>query len=155
MPDNGRDIVSPLMIGDEDTGPVGGELVGMVEGKAGAKEVQAAQQEEIEDVDAFLVGFIAAEFQRDPLDGVKYQQSEEKEKIKDDGKGVCEELLQFFHFARLGTTAQFLILFFGMQRILIFGSGIKKEPPIHEYLFKDIVVKIKTDVKISESGFIY
>ena len=93
MPDNGRDIIGALVVGDEDTGPVGGDILLIFKSKAGAKDIQAAQQEKIEDIHAFLMGLITPKLQGDPLDGMEYQQGEEKEKIKDDGKRVCEELL--------------------------------------------------------------
>ena len=81
------------MVGHEDAGPVGGEMVRMFKSKTGTKNVQTAQQEKVEDVDTLFMRFIASQLQGDPLDGMEYQQGEEKEKIKDDGKRVCEELL--------------------------------------------------------------
>ena len=90
MPDDGRDVVGPLVISHKDAGPVGREVLGILESEICSQKVQASKQKEIEDVHTFFVGFIAPQLQGDPLNRVKHQQSEKKEEIKNHGKWICE-----------------------------------------------------------------
>src|SRR5690606_22097882 len=69
VPDDGRNVIGALMVGNEDAGPVGGEMVRMFKSKTGTKNVQTAQQEKVEDVDTLFMRFIASQLQGDPLDG--------------------------------------------------------------------------------------
>jgi len=61
MPDYGRNIVHALVVCHEDTWPICRQVIFILYAEAGAKNIEAAQQKEIKDVNALFVGLISSQ----------------------------------------------------------------------------------------------
>jgi hypothetical protein len=97
------------VIGHKDAGPVCRQIIFILYTEAGAEKIKAAQQEEIEDVNALFVGLIASQVKTQPLYGVENQQVDKKEDVKYYRKRVRKDLFEGFHFYLLAKGCNFCI----------------------------------------------